>query len=146
MHSNIFILHVSLIYTLEENSTLITWDKAEEWVRIDLQNNSTSQSWVRSWLHETGMNSGQYNKVYMRLLWKYEAITWDQYKLRSVGFLDRHVKSWHETSLNSIHVYVKISWWDQDAFISIGEKWDGFEIDGGMQDLNNKWPFKNSRR
>ena len=43
-----------------------------------------------------------------------------------------------ETSLNSVHVYVKISWWDQDAFISIGEMWDGFEIDGGMQDLNSK--------
>ena len=86
MHSNIFILHVSLIYTLEENSILITWDKAEDWVTIDLQNNSTSQSWVRPWLHETGMNSGQYNKVYVTLLWKYEAITWDQYKLRSVGF------------------------------------------------------------
>ena len=41
---------------------------------------------------------------------------------------------------------MKISWWDQDAFISSGEMWDSFEIDGGMLDLNTKRPFGNSRR
>ena len=41
---------------------------------------------------------------------------------------------------------MKISWWDQDVFITSGEMWDSFEIDGRMQDLNTKRPFENSRR
>ena len=33
---------------------------------------------------------------------------------------------------------MKISWWDPDALISIGEMRDSFEIDGRIQDLNSE--------
>ena len=33
---------------------------------------------------------------------------------------------------------MKISWRDRDALISVGGMRDGFEIVGGMQDLNSK--------
>ena len=38
---------------------------------------------------------------------------------------------------------MKISWRDRDALISVGGMRDGFEIVGGMQDLNSKWSFEN---
>ena len=41
---------------------------------------------------------------------------------------------------------MKISWRDRDALISNGEMQDSFEIDGGMQDLNSKWPFEKLTR
>ena len=33
---------------------------------------------------------------------------------------------------------MKISWQDCDVLISIGEMWDSFLTDSGMQDLNSK--------